>query len=197
MKWLPRSKKHWIIIVALVLAAAGAGFFIIRSGDDDTEMEEVAVSVETKVADIFAVIGQDETYSGFKDFLGDVNFATDSVANEAGVTPKLVVFAPNNAAFEKDDVTALKDVPAAVKNELRTYHAAALLPAADGTGPNMDLSDGQKIATLSGRELHVKKVGSKVYLVDVKGREAAVSASYSTDDAGNRLYTIDSVLLLQ
>ena len=80
---------------------------------------------------------------------------------------------------------------------MRLYHAAIFYPNVDGTGPDLSLSKDQKIKTLSGRELLVSKVGSHFVLTDAKARAAKVDLTYQSDTKGNRLYFIDSVLLLQ
>lgn len=197
MKWLPRSKKHWIIIILLVLAAGGAGFYIVQSGKDDKVVEDNSTPKETKVTDIIAALKTDTSYTSFNDFLGALDISAKIVPNQAGAAPKLIVFAPNKAAFEKDGAAQLANIPEALKDELRLYHMALLYPAADGTGPSLELSEGEKITTIVGRELTVRKKGSRFVLVDAKGNEALVNASYTSDDQGYRLYTIDSVLLLQ
>jgi hypothetical protein len=119
------------------------------------------------------------------------------VANAAGALPKLILFAPSNAAFAKDDVKPLLTTSEPAKEDLRLYHAAILYPAADGTGPDLGLSVGQKINTLAGRELQVSKQGAHFVLTDAKGRESTVDLTYMQDDKGYRLYFVNSVLLLQ
>ena len=200
MKWLPRSKKSLLLLLPVVILAAGLVYFIIWSGQKTTDALDNAKTEpvkEVKVDDILLTLKENKTLSEFNTFLGVADFGSRTVANEAGELPKLIVFAPTNAAFKKSDIAPLAVTPEPAKDELRFYHAAILYPAADGTSPSLDLAEGQNIQTLINRQLQVKKNGSSFILVDAKGRQAKVDRTYMTDKNGNRLYFIDSVLLLQ
>ncbi len=191
------KKKILIALGALVLIGVGAWYFLIfTKPTEDTEI--TTVSKETKVEDIFQAITTEDRYSDFKDFIGTTDLKTKTApAAETDAQNSVIVFAPSKAAFDKEEIAPLKDVPANLIEELRLYHVATLKPAEDGTKPSLELKDGQKIATIAGREILVSKKGSLVTLTDAKGRTAKVSASYTVDASGDRIYTIDNVLLLQ
>ncbi len=201
MKWLPRSKKSLLLLIPVVLLAGGLIYFIIWTGNKNDSALDKAGSQnqvkEVKVTDIILALKENASLKQFGDFMSATDLSTKLVANATGATPKLVLFAPSNAAFKGTDVTPLASTPEPAKEELRLYHAAIFYPSAEGVAPDLTLSDGQKITTLAGRELFVSKSGSHFVLTDAKGRTSKVDLIYLKDDKGNRLYYIDSVLLLQ
>ena len=201
MKWLPRSKKSLLLLIPVVLLAGGLVYFVIWTGNKNDSALDESSSVnqvkEVSVPDIQLALKDNANLKEFGDFMSATDLSTKLVANASGALPKLVLFAPNNAAFKKADLAPLASTPEPSKEELRLYHAAIFYPTADGTGPDLTLSVDQKVKTLSGRELLVSKKGSHFYLTDAKARTAKVDLTYLKDDSGNRLYFIDSVLLLQ
>jgi uncharacterized surface protein with fasciclin (FAS1) repeats len=201
MKWLPRSKKSLLLLIPVVLLAGALVYFVIWTGNkNDSALDESSSQNQVKeisVPDIQLALKENASLKEFGDFMSATDLSTKLVANSAGALPKLVLFAPSNAAFKKDEIAPLASTPEPAKEELRLYHGAIFYPAADGTGPDLTLSVGQKIKTLSGREIMVSKKGSHFVLTDVKGRTATVDLTYFKDDSGNRLYFIDTVLLLQ
>lgn len=201
MKWLPRSKKSLLLLLPIILLAGGLVYFVIWTGNKNDSALEKAGSAnqikEVKVTDVILALQENTSLNKFGEFMSATDISTKLVANAAGALPKLVLFAPSNAAFKATDMTPLASTPEPAKEELRLYHAAIFYPSAEGISPDLSLSVGQKISTLAGRELLVSKSGSHFVLTDVKGRTSKVDIAYLKDDAGNRLYTIDSVLLLQ
>lgn len=201
MKWLPRSKKSLLLLIPIVLLAGGLAYFVIWTGNKNDSALDKANNVnqvkEVKVTDIVLALTENASLKQFGDFMSATDLSTKLVANAAGAVPKLVLFAPSNAAFKKTDVAPLAATPEPAKEELRLYHGAIFYPSAEGIAPDLTLSAGQKISTLAGREILVSKVGSRFVLTDAKGRTAKVDLTYLKDDSGNRLYYIDSVLLLQ
>lgn len=201
MKWLPRSKKSLLLLLPVILLAAGLVYFIIWTGNkNDAALDESSSQNQVKevsVPDVQLALSENINLKEFGDFMSATDLSVKLTANAAGALPKLILFAPSNAAFKKADMAPLASTPEPAKEELRLYHGAIFYPTADGTGPDLSLSVDQKIKTLSGREIMVSKKGSHFYLTDVKGRIAKVDLTYLKDDSGNRLYFIDSVLLLQ
>ncbi|MEK7471920.1 MAG: hypothetical protein AAB624_01600 [Patescibacteria group bacterium] len=201
MKWLPRSKKSLLLLIPIVVLAGGLAYFVLWTGNKNDSALDDASSVnqikEVKVADILLQLSENASLKQFGDFMSATDLSTKLVVDTAGVLPKLMLFAPSNAAFKKDEMIPLASTPEPAKEDLRLYHAAIFYPNVDGTGPDLSLSKDQKIKTLSGRELLVSKVGSHFVLTDAKARAAKVDLTYQSDTKGNRLYFIDSVLLLQ
>lgn len=201
MKWLPRSKKSLLLLLPIILLAGGLVYFVIWTGNKNDSALDDAGSVnqikEVKVADVILALKENANLKQFGDFMSATDLTTKLVANATGALPKLVLFSPSNAAFKATDMAPLATTPEPAKEELRLYHAAIFYPTAEGVAPDLGLSVDQKISTLAGRELLVSKSGSHYVLTDAKGRTARVDLAYLKDDAGNRLYTIDSVLLLQ
>lgn len=201
MKWLPRSKKSLLLLIPVVILAAGLVYFVIWTGNKNDAALDGSSSVnqvkEVSVPSVLLALTENANLKEFGNFMSATDISSKLVVNSAGVLPKLILFAPSNTAFKKTEAAPLASTPEPAKEELRLYHAAILYAAADGTGPDLSLSVGQKIKTLSGREIIVSKKGSHFILTDVKGRTSKVDLTYLKDDSGNRLYFIDSVLLLQ
>lgn len=201
MKWLPRSKKSLLLLLPIILLAGALAYFVIWTGVKNDSALDKASSLnqvkEVKATDILLALKENASLKQFGDFMSATDLSTKLVVNAAGATPLLVLFAPSNAAFKATDVTPLASTPEPAKEELRLYHAAIFYPSATGTAPDLTLSADQRILTLSGRELLVSRTGSRFVLTDAKGRTTKVDLTYLKDEKGNRLYYIDSVLLLQ
>lgn len=201
MKWLPRSKKSLLLLLPILILAGGLVYFVIWTGNkNDTALDKAGSQnqiKEVKVTDVLLAIKENASLKEFGDFLSATDLSTKLVANAEGSMPKLVLFAPSNKAFKSEEITPLASTPEPAKEELRLYHAAIFYPTAEGLAPDLTLSKDQKITTLAGRELLVSKSGSYFYLTDAKGRKAKVDLTYLKDDSGNRIYNIDTVLLLQ
>ncbi|MBO0934017.1 fasciclin domain-containing protein [Fibrella aquatilis] len=112
-----------------------------------------------------------------------------SNAKEAG---PFTVFAPSNAAFDKLPAGTVQTLtqPAnkAKLANILAYHVVS------GNVMAADLKDGQKIKTVSGGTLTVRKQGSAVMLVDAKGGSATVTTA-DIQATNGTVHAIDSVLM--
>ncbi|MBO0939525.1 fasciclin domain-containing protein [Fibrella sp. HMF5335] len=110
-------------------------------------------------------------------------------AKEAG---PFTVFAPSNAAFDKLPAGTLQSLTQpASKTKLQGILAYHVVP---GNVMAADLKDGQKIKTVSGGTLTVRKKGSAVMLVDAKGGSAMVTTA-DIQATNGTVHAIDSVLM--
>ena len=102
------------------------------------------------------------------------------------------VFAPTNAAFGKLAAgtvdTLVKPENKATLTKILTYHVVA------GKLEASDLADGQKLKTVEGEELTVKKADGKVMIVDAKGGTSTVTIS-NVNQSNGVIHVIDTVLL--
>ncbi len=102
------------------------------------------------------------------------------------------VFAPTNAAFAKlpkgTVETLLKPENKATLAKILTFHVVP------GKLRAADLVDGQKLMTVEGEPLTVKKSGSKVMIVDAKGDVATVTVA-NADQSNGVIHVINSVLM--
>jgi len=191
------SKKVLLILIILALIGAGAGagyFFIIRnSGGNSINTEPTEVKVDT----VFGYIDSESTYSRFNTLVGMFESEKYLTNNEAGLSPSLIIFAPNNDAFDKDDAKLLDSINANGREQIKLYHIAKIYPLSETETSNLELADGQKIVTLSGRELLISKNQTNFVVTDAKGREANVAKRYASSTKGDRIYFIDQVLLFQ
>lgn len=113
----------------------------------------------------------------------------DSKAKDKG---PYTVFAPTNAAFAKlpaGTVTTLLEPANKQKlSTILTYHVVA------GNYPAAALTDGQKLKTVEGEMLTVKKQGDKVMIMDAKGGSATVEKADIMATNGI-VHAIDTVLM--
>lgn len=189
------SKKILLIVLTLVLLGGGAGYvFIFR---DSTTNNVSTEPTEIKVDTVFGYIGSESSYSRFNTLIGMFDSTKYLTKNDAGLVPSLIVFAPINEAFDKDDAKPLDNINANGREQIKLYHLAKVYPASETQGANLELTDGQKIVTLSGKELFISKKENNLVVTDAKGREANIAKRYATSAKGDRIYFIDQVLLFQ
>lgn len=190
------SKKVLFIVVPIVLigAAAGGYFFLKKDNSKLSTVETPKSKTEEQVDDLFVYLNEQADHSKFAALTTGALIKEKLTPAAGGVAPQIMMFAPKDEAFSKEDVGVFNATGA---DERILYHYALLTPAADGTKPSLDLTDGERIATLAGRDLLVRKTATKTVLIDTKGREVVVGSPYIIDPAGDRIYPIDSVLLLQ
>ncbi|MGB8397649.1 fasciclin domain-containing protein [Bradyrhizobium sp.] len=102
------------------------------------------------------------------------------------------VFAPTNAAFGKLPAgtvdTLVKPENKATLTRILTYHVVAGKLAAS------DLADGQKLKTVEGEELTVRKAGGKVMIVDARGGSSTVAIS-NVNQSNGVIHVVDTVLM--
>lgn len=115
----------------------------------------------------------------------------DQNAKEPG---PYTVFAPSNAAFDKLPAGALQGLTQpANKQKLQQLLAYHVVP---GNVMSSDLKDGQKIKTVAGGTLTVRKQGNAVMLVDGKGGSAMVTTA-DIQATNGTVHAIDAVLMPQ
>ena len=102
------------------------------------------------------------------------------------------VFAPTNAAFGKLPAgtvdTLVKPESKATLTKILTYHVVP------GKLEAADLQDGQKLTTVEGEQLTVKKSGGKVMIVDAKGGSSTVTIA-DVNQSNGVIHVIDTVLM--
>lgn len=188
-------KKVLLILLAITLLGGGAVYFFVFR--DSTTSNTTAEPTEIKVDTVFGYIGSESNYSRFNTLIGMFDSTKYLTKNDAGLAPSLIVFAPDNEAFDKDDAKPLDSINASGREQIKLYHLAKIYPASETVGPDLELTDGQKIVTLSGRELFISKKENNFVVTDAKGREASVAKRYAISAKGDRIYFVDQVLLFQ
>lgn len=102
------------------------------------------------------------------------------------------VFAPTNAAFGKlpkgTVETLVKPENKATLTKILTYHVVAGKLNAD------QLMDGQRLVTVEGEPLTVKKSGGKVMIVDGKGGAATVTIA-DVNQSNGVIHVVNQVLM--
>lgn len=117
--------------------------------------------------------------------------AAGLVERAKGAGP-FTVFAPENSAFEKLPQGTLEQLlQPANKQKLQAILAGHVV---EGSVKSSDLSDGQKITTVTGETLTVRKQGSSVQIVDGSGNTATVTKPDLTASNGV-VHSIDTVLM--
>ena len=196
MKSLFGNKIFIIGLIFVLLAGAGGAYFFIYKKDGATS-QDASRKTEVKVDSLFGYIGSESNYSKFNTLVGMFDSSKYLTKNEAGLEPSLMVFAPNNEAFSKDDMKPFDSLNALSREKVRLYHMAKIYPLSQGVAASLELADGQKIVTLSGKDLLVKKTDASITIIDGKGRDAIVSQKYAVSAKGDRIYFINNVLLFQ
>ena len=102
------------------------------------------------------------------------------------------VFAPTNAAFAKlpkgTVETLVKPESKATLTKILTYHVVP------GKVNAAQLSDGQKLTTVEGEQLTVKKSGGAVMVVDAKGGSATVTIA-DVNQSNGVIHVVNTVLM--
>ena len=195
MKKIFKSKIFIAVIILLVLGGGvGAYFFVFK---DKKTASTTVETKEMKVDSLLGYIGSEGSYSKFNTLLGMFDSAKYLTKNTDGLEPSLLIFAPNNDAFSKDDMKPYDALSSAAKEQIKLYHLAKIYPSSASSQANLELSDGKKVTTLAGKELTIKKSDSVFYVLDGKGRQANISVKYAVTSKGDRIYFVDSVLLFQ
>ncbi len=199
-----KSRKSKVILLLCLLIAVVGSFFVYQTYISDSKNQEDTGIVETKekqIEDVFAFLSTEESLTSFNEYIAgaplESNIATATTGLSDVTLAITVIFAPKNEAFETDEAKLLANVPEASQNDLKLYYFAVFLPTAEGVAPNVELVDGQKLTMLNGREIFISVKNGQTSLTDSKGRIASVGGTYYVDTAGNRIYIIDNILLLQ
>ena len=182
-------------MLILVLGAGVAGFALLRG--ESGESEGTTAPKVNKIDTVFGYIGAESNYSKFNNLIGMFDSGKYLTKNEANLEPSLIVFAPSNSAFDKEDMKPFELLTATAKDQVKLYHMATIFPENATSTANLELTDGRKIKTLLGRELTATVKNGMVYITDGKGRDSAVSKDYAVSNKGDRIYFIDQVLLFQ
>lgn len=189
--------KKVLLVILLVLMIGGSSTYLFVFKKTGSENNSNSEQTEIKVDSLMGYIGGESNYSKFNTLVGMFDSGKYLTENEAGLEPSLIVFAPNNSAFSKEEMKPFESLGADSKDKIKLYHMAKVYPEAQGASPSLELSDGKSIQTLLGRELLVKKQEDGFVIIDGKGREAAVDKKFATSNKGDRIYFIDNVLLFQ
>lgn len=190
------GKKIVLILLIISLVGGGAAAFIILNGDSTEKIDNSAPKVN-KIETVFGYLGSESNYSKFNSLVGMFDSAKYLVKNDANSEPSLIVFAPSNDAFNKEEMKPFDSLSIAAKDQLKLYHMAIVYPENGTTPADLELSDGRKIKTLVNRELTITSKNGMTKIIDGKGREALVSKDYAVSSKGDRVYFIDNVLLFQ
>lgn len=190
------GKKIILILLIILLAGGGVAAYILLNRDG-TEKIDSSAPVVNKIDTVFGYLGSESNYSKFNGLVGMFDSAKYLVKNDANLEPSLIVFAPSNDAFNKEEMKPFDSLSVAAKDQLKLYHMATVFPESETVSANLDLNDGRKIKTLVNRELTISNKNSVIKIIDGKGREALVSKDYAVSSKGDRIYFIDSVLLFQ
>ncbi len=199
------SKNNSIVIalgvIAVVAIAGTAIYFGTMKKDDnkdnkmssDTSMTKDEKTVSVGGAAMFAnkdIISNVVNAPNLTTLVAAVK-AADLVATLQGPGP-FTVFGPDNAAFAKLPAgtveTLVKPENKATLTNILTYHVVA------GKLLSTDLKDGQKLKTVQGQELTIKKSGNSVMIMDNSGNTSNVTTADVLQSNGVA-HVIDTVLI--
>ena len=157
---MKKHKKIIIIAIILVLIALALVGYINFGGkpeQDTSEQPTVSEIDSTKTAS--QVLASQDTFSKFSQALTTNMQATD-------IEGQVTIFAPNNQAF--NDLPQSTLITETLDKKISGYHIAK------GLYLSSELTDGQKIPTLSGIDLVVLKKQNEIYILDSKGNKVKI-----------------------
>lgn len=179
------------IISTTLLCVLGFGLYTILNMKDDpvtTTTTVVAKNSEPKET-VAGIIAGDSILNDFEKYLKDT--AQFSALDSA--TP-YTVFAFTNDGYKKasDQLKALfsNDEKAGAKKDIVNYHIVS------GNVEPSAMNEGQKLKTMNGSEIVVKKENQNIYLVDMKGNSVKVEKAGIPAKNGS-VYIISGILLPQ
>jgi uncharacterized surface protein with fasciclin (FAS1) repeats len=187
------SHKKRIIILAIVITAllVFIGIFLFYVTKSSQQGTAPKTSTETASQDkqpsstLANLISSEKTISLYEKYL-----KASALYVLLDTTNEYTVFAPNNGAFDKAD-SPLADIFNAEKNANSQKNILSY-GIAKGIYKPASLSDGQKIKTLDGAELIIKKDGENMYITDMKGGQSHVAKAGLPAKNGS-LYIVDAV----
>jgi uncharacterized surface protein with fasciclin (FAS1) repeats len=174
-----------LLSVATLSLAAAFGSVTLSQAKDKTVMVGGAAMYPSKNIVANAVNSKDHTT-----LVAAVKAAglVDTLSSPGPFT----VFAPTNAAFAKLPKgtvdTLVKPESKATLTKILTYHVVP------GKVTAAQLSDGQKLTTVEGEQLTVRKSGGAVMIVDAKGGSAAVTIP-DVDQSNGVIHVVNTVLM--
>ena len=187
---MSKKKIITIILAVVLIAIAGVSVYIIMTGGKDNKSNSEVTTTTTTAAsqkNLSSVITSTAGLSKFNQLLVAAGLE-DSLK---GTTLKYIVMAPRNGAFNAlpvgyyDSLLTADKVTAA--QNIAQYHIA--------TVTTEQLTNGQKLRTLTGQEVIVGIAGSKYTFTSAKGDKATATSTQKTSNG--TLYIIDTVLLPQ
>ena len=102
------------------------------------------------------------------------------------------VFAPTNSAFGKlpkgTVKTLVKPENKSTLTKILTYHVVPGKLEAD------DLTDGQRLTTVEGEQLTVRKAGNRTMIVDAKGGTSTITIS-DVNQSNGVIHVVNAVLM--
>ena len=174
-----------LLSVAILALAAALGSATLSEAKDKTVMVGGAAMYPSKNIVANAVNSKDHTT-----LVAAVKAAglVDTLSSPGPFT----VFAPTNAAFAKlpkgTVETLVKPENKATLTKILTYHVVS------GKVNAAQLSDGQKLTTVEGEQLTVKKSGGTVMIVDAKGGCATVTIA-DVNQSNGVIHVVNTVLM--
>ena len=189
-----KSHKKRIIILALIstslIAILGFGFYtFFNAKDEPVTTTTVVAKKETPTETVAGIIGSQDNLKDFTKSSKEVAL----FSSLDGQTP-YTVFSFNNEAFKQapQEVEEIfkNDNKADSKKDIINYHIVS------GNVEPSAMNEGQKLKTMNGSEIVVKKENQNIYLVDMKGNSVKVEKAGIPAKNGS-VYIISGILLPQ
>jgi uncharacterized surface protein with fasciclin (FAS1) repeats len=183
-EWSTKMNSRLLFSVA-TLSLAAFGSATLSQAKDKTVMVGGAAMYPSKSIVANAVNSKDHTT-----LVAAVKAA--GLVDTLSSTGPFTVFAPTNAAFAKLPKgtvdTLVKPESKATLTKILTYHVVP------GKVNAAQLLDGQKLTTVEGEQLTVKKSGGAVMIVDAKGGSATVTIA-DVNQSNGVIHVVNNVLM--
>lgn len=197
------NKKIRILLIVLIMLVLGGGgaaiyFFVIKKDDSSTSTSPVTkVEQDKKVDDVLTYLKSESSLSTFNTLISKIDFAKLQAPNQAGVKPKVILLAPDETAFSKDESKAILKLSDQLKDEVSRFHVVTITPTETNKEAELSLKDGDKLTTINNKTITVKQAANQTTFIDGKGRTAKAIFPKVIGNDGTVLIKIDNILLFQ
>lgn len=185
--------KKWIIILVALLAFCGiAAYFLLKNDTGSTpsaSTDSLQQNVQPGTESLAAILEKNtslSTYYGAVSGLG--------LADSLDGTTQFTILAPTNDAFKALPTGSLERLlKADAKDQLKNIVNYHIIPGIFNAG---QLTNGQRLKSLTGQEITVNIVDKNIWFVDSKGDKAVIKKADISGINGT-IHTISGVLLPQ
>ncbi len=185
--------KKWIIIlVALLIFCGIAAYFLLKSDSSSTPAattDSLEQNVQPGTESIAALLEKNTALSTYYSAVSSLGLA-DSLDG----TTQFTVLAPTNDAFKALPTSSLERLlKVDAKDQLKNIVNYHIIPGVFNAG---QLTDGQRLKSITGQEVTVSILDKNIWFIDAKGGKAVVKTADISGTNGT-IHTISGVLLPQ
>ena len=185
--------KKWIVILVALLVFCGiAAYFLLKNDSGSgpsASTDSLQQNVQPGTESLAALIEKNTSLSTLNGAISSLGLA-DSLDG----TTQFTVLAPTNDAFKALPTGSLERLlKVDAKDQLKNVINYHIIP---GVYNASQLTNGQRLKSLTGQEITVSIVDKNIWFVDAKGGKAVIKKADISGTNGT-IHTISGVLLPQ